>query len=302
MRALLALTLAIGCSGPGPLDAGPDVSLVDAASMDGGTDAGAADAGCPAARAAACATGGYASFDVSAAASLTARGAVVDDARTGLTWQRATDGVRRTLDDASAYCDALSLEGETDFRLPTRIELLSLVVLGASPTIDPVLAPTEPDYHWSQSVPGAFASTSAFSVYFGAGEVAFALRDRATGLARCVAGAAVPLADRFATDGVGIRDRGTGLLWAADVVAAIEHDEAEAACAPGRVPTLLELSSIVDETRSDPAIDPVFGATPSGPAWTADVDAMGPRAVDFVHGETVTRAASELASLRCLLP
>jgi hypothetical protein len=292
----------IGCAGP----LGPDAGLDAPSAVDVGHDGageGPDDAGdaCPTARLAACTTGGYAGFDVSLPAALSARGTVVVDARSGLTWQRATDGTRRTFDAAAAYCEALELEGEHDFRLPTRIELLSLVVLGASPTIDPLLAPTAPDYHWTQSVPSAFPTTSAFSVYFGAGEVAYALRDRPTGLNRCVAGSPSVEGERFVAEDRGIRDRGTGLLWATSVVLDVAHDELAARCAPGRAPTLLELASIVDEARSGPAIDPIFGATPPLPSWTASIDAMGPRVVDFEHGETATHPAGELANVRCLV-
>jgi len=52
---------------------------------------------------------------------------VVLDNVTGLTWQRTVDGSAYTWAGAGTYCDNLDLGGYSDWRLPTRIELGSLV-------------------------------------------------------------------------------------------------------------------------------------------------------------------------------
>lgn len=51
---------------------------------------------------------------------------VVCDRTTRLLWERNVTATR-TWDDAVTYCDTLNLGGYTDWRLPTRIELISLV-------------------------------------------------------------------------------------------------------------------------------------------------------------------------------
>lgn len=58
-------------------------------------------------------------------------GAAVCDRTTGLLWERAPT-TPKTWDDALAYCETLNLQGFTDWRMPTRIELLSLVDFGTS--------------------------------------------------------------------------------------------------------------------------------------------------------------------------
>lgn len=60
----------------------------------------------------------------------------VCDKVTGLTWSRIPSGPK-TWDEAVATCDTLSAGGMTDWRLPTRIELLSLVDFAKeTPAID----------------------------------------------------------------------------------------------------------------------------------------------------------------------
>ncbi len=60
------------------------------------------------------------------AASYRVEQTVVCDRTTGLLWERNV-GDLKTWDDGVTYCDTLSLGGYTDWRMPTRIELLSLV-------------------------------------------------------------------------------------------------------------------------------------------------------------------------------
>ncbi len=66
---------------------------------------------------------------------------MVRDKTTGLVWQKATgtneDGEAMTFEDAVEYCENLELGGFTDWRLPSRNELLSIVKYDVkSPAID----------------------------------------------------------------------------------------------------------------------------------------------------------------------
>lgn len=56
-----------------------------------------------------------------------AKGDVVLDRATGLTWQRSDDGRTRNWQQALAYCAALKLDGHDDWRLPNIKELQSIV-------------------------------------------------------------------------------------------------------------------------------------------------------------------------------
>ncbi len=92
------------------------------------------------------------------------------DNRTGLMWQRAVPNKRYTWEEAKAYAKSLRLGGHADWRLPTREELLSLMVKGhGAPTIDTVAFPDTPsEFFWSSS-PFASSTLFAWGVDFGSG-------------------------------------------------------------------------------------------------------------------------------------
>ena len=88
---------------------------------------------------------------------------------TRLEWQRMDDGVSRTWDDAWDYCVNLNIDIQSDWRLPTVTELLSIVDYGraSAPLIDPVafINPTS-NLYWSASN-FAGSSTRAWGVQEG---------------------------------------------------------------------------------------------------------------------------------------
>jgi hypothetical protein len=91
----------------------------------------------------------------------------IADKVTHLEWQQFSDDKSRTWSDAVAYCTGLMLGGG-NWRLPSRIELLSLVdFTNATPAMDPQTFSGAPaDGFWSSS---AFigARSSAWGVNFG---------------------------------------------------------------------------------------------------------------------------------------
>jgi len=95
---------------------------------------------------------------------------VVTDTTTGLMWQQTVDLQSYVWSAAKTYCDDLSLAGHDDWRVPTRIELVSLIdVTQSSPSIDTVAFPNAPsEFFWTSS-PMAGDATLAWSVFFGYG-------------------------------------------------------------------------------------------------------------------------------------
>lgn len=91
---------------------------------------------------------------------------VVTDLITRLEWQQVVDEELRTWEQAAEYCEELDL-ARGGFRLPARIELLSLIdFTRANPSIDPEAFPDAPwDRFWSAS-PFAAARSSAWLVNF----------------------------------------------------------------------------------------------------------------------------------------
>jgi len=85
---------------------------------------------------------------------------------TRLMWQQG-EGGSMTWKDAISYCVGLTLAGHTDWRLPSKKELISIVNYGTySPSIDTTYFPgTNAKAYWS-SITYAHSSSYAWGVYF----------------------------------------------------------------------------------------------------------------------------------------
>jgi len=96
----------------------------------------------------------------------------VVDKTTGLEWQKTDDNTTRNWNDAMAYCAGLTLDGKSDWRLPSVLELQSIVDYGGSnPAINATAFPgTDASYYWSASSSAAY-STDAWRVLFSDGNV-----------------------------------------------------------------------------------------------------------------------------------
>ena len=204
-------------------------------------------------------------------------GAAVDTV-TGLMWSRAASPIDEelSLDGAVTYCAELELAGYCDWRLPTRIELVSLVdFTRAAPAIDQEVfsdfAAPEQRVGW-----GFFTSSSneasEWRVLFLQGtSVSIQRGDAVVGArARCVREHIdhAPPESRYVVEGNApediVTDRGTGLTWQRRPgTETYGFSEAQAYCSAltlegtgWRLPSMKELQTIVDESRSDPALDP----------------------------------------------
>jgi hypothetical protein len=227
---------------------------------------------------------------------------VVVDRVTGLTWQRRVDATARSWADATAQCACLALGGHDDWRLPTRMELVSIVDFTRdSPAIDLDAFPGTPSaWFWTAS---RWADDPAFAwyVYFENGFSNFNDQE-ALYRVRCVREPSPAPADgparRYVASGGTVLDAVTGLTWQQAVDATGRTwVEARAYCADldlagggWRLPSMKELQSLVDDSRASPAIDAeVFPDTPLDPFWTATRVVATPGSawrVSFVHGYT----------------
>lgn len=112
----------------------------------------------------------------------------VTDNVTGLMWQQEDDDTARTWDDAGSYCSDLTLAGYSDWRLPSKKELMSIVDYGTSnPSIDSTyFSGTNAWGYWS-STTYAENTSSAWDVNFSRGFVDNNNKS-SDGYVRCVRG------------------------------------------------------------------------------------------------------------------
>ncbi len=250
---------------------------------------------------------------------------VVRDRVTGLMWERVGDGHEDTAPEASAYCRRLTLGGCAYWRLPTRIELVSLL----DPAVDDPLFiddkafPLTAAYdYWTSSLAAATPSEE-WVVNFGFGATRHGnVMSRAR--YRCVAGAlattpgpGAPPSRYVASNGV-VVDTRTTLAWQERPDGTLRKwPEADQYCktltlagaSAWRLPSMKELQTIVDESRAHPAAETaVFAGTPASPFWTSSYDkngALGPAnsawQVDFDEGATKSGFVdTDMALVRCV--
>ena len=110
----------------------------------------------------------------------------VTDNVTGLMWQQVVPSATYTWANAVAYCPTLALAGHSSWRLPSRIELESIVDFGqSSPSINGTYFPSTPkDWFWASS-PVAGSPSYAWGVYFFNGSASYGVVSGA-GYVRCV--------------------------------------------------------------------------------------------------------------------
>jgi hypothetical protein len=102
-----------------------------------------------------------------------------------------------------------------------------------------------------------------------------------------------------------VLDAVTGLLWQQAVSSALTWSEAKQHCTPPwQLPTAIELVSLIDYTRFDPAIDPVaFPDTPVEIFWSATASYPSTTygvVVDFADGFTAADPEGIAHPVRCV--
>lgn len=259
-----------------------------------------------------CPTRGYAHFTISNVegsglpheASYAVTAELVTDLVTGLVWERPPHAERTTWAEAKARCDELVLGGRDDFRLPGRIELVTILDFDELPVAASVFADAVADYHFTSS-PVSFVAGSAYSVYFGAGETAIASAAPGSAVSRCVAGrVAAPKEPQFAVQDELVVDRVTGLSWERTAAEPAPFVEASARCASlgMRLPSVRELQSLIDENAHEPAVDSELfpGTAPAG-FWSQTLRGSEPWHVSFLDGQTSAEIyADEPLASRCV--
>ncbi|HEX3902272.1 MAG TPA: DUF1566 domain-containing protein [Polyangia bacterium] len=214
-------------------------------------------------------------------------GAVLDNV-TCLAWEKAPDTTQGFWQDNSDHCASLvtsSFAGYTDWRLPTRVEMASLVDFARTgDAIDTTAFPKEPSGYyrtgsdWYETITGQ--NTSGFSWIYGMSSGftsnAYA-KTTSDAYVRCVRGNgsgegqtvfAVPPPNQYTAASGEVTDNYTGLVWqqtdsaTPSGAAVMPWSGAAGYCTSlglnghsWRVPSINELATLVDEAHVAPAIN-----------------------------------------------
>jgi hypothetical protein len=230
----------------------------------------------------------------------------VIDQITCLEWQKVPLEQRDDWLSAIDYCEGLTLGGSNDWRLPSRIELLSITKFLEPAGVDEhVFVGTHAPTDWTASAeagviidedqPGAgfswCRSADPGGVFPGAQSSKYGVRCvRGGGAGEAPSELAIAPANQYTQTAAGeIRDNYTGLTWEQDQSdASMPYEDAAAYCSSlalggiaWRVPTAQELLTLVDEARRLGAIDlDVFPSTEYDAVdervyWTAEPSSDG---------------------------
>jgi hypothetical protein len=209
--------------------------------------------------------------------------------------------------------------GFCDWRLPSRIELTSLIdvtKVQPGPTFDLNAFPSNPGGRYWTSSTLAGSDSYAWYVGFDLGDTNLVLRNNAY-RARCVRGSVAAPPARY-TVGTGLEtgtvlDNATGLRWERVHSATVSNfPDAALYCAAQttagftdwRVPSLAELQTLVDESWTFPAIDYVtFPGLSNQYFWTSSEVAGTPDyawLVSFGNGESSYASFNAGGYSRCV--
>ena len=235
---------------------------------------------------------------------------VVRDQVTNLVWQRTPIGPLPQ-PDAQAACAALVLDGNCDWRLPSRIELISITDYTRSyPALPPGIWPdTMGQDFWSAS-PELGSTVRAWYVSTTVGIIDTTIKTTALPV-RCVRGGYTVPPAHYTADVDTVLDNSTGLVWERVVDPGnFNHAQAMSRCASlptagggWRSPSINELESLVDITEQSPAIHSLtFPQTPATLFWSRNVqvqDMSQGWTVNFDNG-SVARALTTALPTRCV--
>ncbi|MEW6441841.1 MAG: DUF1566 domain-containing protein [bacterium] len=240
----------------------------------------------------------------------------ITDNVTGLMWQREDDATTRTWSDAISYCDSLVLGSYTDWRLPNVYEIESIVDYSSyNPAIDLFYFPGTNSsgfvYYWSSSS-DALHPERAWFLYFLDGDIG-SIEKSHNYYARCVRRGSTTKSFIENANGT-VTDTSTGLMWqkedddvlTRDWEGALEYCESLSLAnhTDWRLPNIKELSSIVDNTRYNPAIDLFyFPGTNSCGYLSSSTHALYPTHLwflDFFGGEVRSQSKIGTIPVRCV--
>jgi len=242
----------------------------------------------------------------------------VTDNVTGLMWQRTVDDhmfAKHLWSKAIDHCANLEHGGHDDWRLPSRIELVSLVdFTSGAPSIDTNAFPDTPNAEFWTSSHIEINISAAWVVFFGNATTYLLGVVPYPYVVRCVRlGHADTPKGHYTIINGAVYDPKRKLTWQQTISpssftwsqAQVYCSSLELAGAGWRVPSMKELQTIVDETRRSPSIElNTFPDTPPDWFWTSSLMGSTPPLswyVDFNNGYAdVGSEVTDTGRVRCV--
>jgi len=190
----------------------------------------------------------------------------VTDNVTELVWQQPQGNSLQDWYASKNYCENLILGSKNDWRLPTVKELSGILDLGEhNPTISTVFSGASFWNHWTSTayMPN---TDKVWNVDFYFGQLEYQYKDHSNSYeVRCVRGRTVA-EDLVDNNNGTVLDNNTGLIWqqgesnAKNWESSINYCESLTLSSKTdwRMPNYIELQSIVDYSRSEPAINKTY--------------------------------------------
>jgi hypothetical protein len=200
---------------------------------------------------------------------------IVTDTTTKLLWQDDVTSPYKSWDEAISYCQSLTIDGVSDWRLPSMQELQTLIQFDHSPKISTTFSTRGGGKYWSSEVYPYTPESAAYYIDFSTGFSAdygdrsvFEKSNRYR--VRCVKGDKYLLEGKFSRDnskGIVI-DSTTNLMWedSSHINQTSSVEDAIAYCESLNIggfndwhlPNINELYTIADRSHYDDAVDSTF--------------------------------------------
>ena len=236
---------------------------------------------------------------------------IVTDNITGLIWQD-NESVEKDWNEADSYCSNLTLGDYSDWRLPTRVELNSIVDYGRDDiAINSKFQNISASNYWSNT-PLASNSDYIWNINFQDGYQYYNTRGYSL-MVRCVRGTSNIKESSFSSSSGVVSDIITKLDWQDkyinDTIKVSTWQDAINYCedltlnshTDWRLPNINELTSIMSEKLSNPAISTTFNMKNSSEYWSSSTHSKTDGwYLNFLDGYQYMATKMSSLSVRCV--
>lgn len=241
---------------------------------------------------------------------------VVTDNVNGLMWQNTSSIAVRTWTSAETYCNDLTLDGYSDWRLPSLTDLESIVDYSKQdPAVSNEFYNAGTLYYYWSSTPNNQLTDQAWAMSLFYGREYTAPKSNSQ-YVMCVRGNSAP-SKSYSRDNTNetVTDNNLGLMWEDDSEASTQtmywtsainycENKTPGGYSDWRLPNYRELATLVDRGQSNPAINNTFIYKASGYYWSStlfpDITSSEFFVINFSDGTLLYNGNSFNYYVRCV--